>query len=170
MFSWVDDGRIDLIDLHTFWHLPLPIARSLIARSLPASLLILHYCCTLVYTVFVKQEMGVEGERKRLEMAGATGAIEEGYRQGLTAHATRLNKVRLDLVLHRTTAKGGAAVEGAPDAMNDNLCLHNPWTSKGVYAWVSRWLEYAVPVRTRNVLARKGLLLCLLRCTMPDGG
>lgn len=39
--------------------------------------------------------MGVEGERKRLEMAGATGAIEEDYRQGLAAHATRLNKVRL---------------------------------------------------------------------------
>lgn len=38
--------------------------------------------------------MGVEGERKRLAMAGATGAIEEDYRQGLTAHATRLNKVR----------------------------------------------------------------------------
>ncbi len=28
-------------------------------------------------------------------MAGATGAIEEDYRQGLAAHATRLNKVRL---------------------------------------------------------------------------
>ncbi|CAN0417776.1 unnamed protein product, partial [Ectocarpus fasciculatus] len=39
------------------------------------------------------QEMGVEGERKRLAMAGATGAIEEDYRQGLTSHATRLNKV-----------------------------------------------------------------------------
>ena len=37
--------------------------------------------------------MGVDAERKRLEMAGATGAIEEAYRQGLTAHATRLNKV-----------------------------------------------------------------------------
>eukprot|EP00903_Cladosiphon_okamuranus_P022367 g20571.t1 len=49
------------------------------------------------------QEMGVEGERKRLEMAGATGAIEEGYRQGLTAHATRLNKVQdsLEGVEHR---------------------------------------------------------------------
>eukprot|EP00752_Nemacystus_decipiens_P010830 g9629.t1 len=49
------------------------------------------------------QDMGIEGERKRLEMAGATGAIEEGYRQGLTAHATRLNKVQdsLDGVEHR---------------------------------------------------------------------
>ncbi|CAM9743759.1 unnamed protein product, partial [Ectocarpus fasciculatus] len=49
------------------------------------------------------QEMGVEGERKRLAMAGATGAIEEDYRQGLTSHATRLNKVQdsLEGVEHR---------------------------------------------------------------------
>ncbi|CAM9397708.1 unnamed protein product [Ectocarpus sp. 6 AP-2014] len=40
------------------------------------------------------QEMEVEGERKRLAMAGETGAIEEDYRQGLTSHATRLNKVQ----------------------------------------------------------------------------
>lgn len=47
----------------------------------------------LFLLVFVK-EMGVDAERKRLEMAGATGAIEDAYRQGLTAHATRLNKVQ----------------------------------------------------------------------------
>ncbi|CAM9479806.1 unnamed protein product, partial [Ectocarpus sp. 4 AP-2014] len=49
------------------------------------------------------QEMGVEGERKRLAMAGETGAIEEDYRQGLTSHATRLNKVQdsLEGVEHR---------------------------------------------------------------------
>lgn len=42
---------------------------------------------------FFFKQMGVDAERKRLEMAGATGAIEEAYRQGLTGHATRLNKV-----------------------------------------------------------------------------
>lgn len=35
----------------------------------------------------------MEGEKKRLAMAGATGAIEEDFRQGLTSHSTRLNKV-----------------------------------------------------------------------------
>ncbi|CBJ33796.1 conserved unknown protein [Ectocarpus siliculosus] len=49
------------------------------------------------------QEMGVEGERKRLAMAGETGAIEEDYRQGLASHATRLNEVQdsLEGVEHR---------------------------------------------------------------------
>lgn len=42
---------------------------------------------------FLLQEMSVEGERNRLAMAGATGAIEEDYRQGLAAHAARHNKV-----------------------------------------------------------------------------
>lgn len=59
----------------------------------PAPLLSLYSILGFV-CVFL-QEMGVEGERKRLEMAGATGAIEEGYRQGLTTHATRLNKVKM---------------------------------------------------------------------------
>ncbi|CAN0144396.1 unnamed protein product, partial [Pylaiella littoralis] len=54
-------------------------------------------------TTSLLQEMGVEGEKKRLAMAGATGAIEEDYRQGLTSHATRLNKVQdsLEGVEHR---------------------------------------------------------------------
>lgn len=39
------------------------------------------------------QEMSIEGERNKLAMAGATGAIEEDFRQGLAAHAMRHNKV-----------------------------------------------------------------------------
>eukprot|EP00904_Undaria_pinnatifida_P003770 jgi/Undpi1/13394/HiC_scaffold_8.g03053.m1 len=48
-------------------------------------------------------QMSVDAERKRLEMAGATGAIEDAYRQGLTSHAARLNKVQdsLEGVEHR---------------------------------------------------------------------
>lgn len=42
--------------------------------------------------------MSLEGERKRLAMAGATGAMEEDYRQGLAAHAARHNKVRVNLI------------------------------------------------------------------------
>lgn len=39
------------------------------------------------------QDMGIQGEKNKLEMAGATGAIEDDFRQGLTAHAARHNKV-----------------------------------------------------------------------------
>lgn len=37
----------------------------------------------------------MDGEKKRLEMAGTAGAIEESYRQGLIAHSTRHNKVSM---------------------------------------------------------------------------
>lgn len=50
--------------------------------------------CTVIRNYgCVVQEMGMDGERKRIAMAGATGAIEEDYRQGLAAHAARHNKV-----------------------------------------------------------------------------
>ena len=39
--------------------------------------------------------MSLEGEKKRLAMAGASGAIEEAYRQGLAAHTNRHNKVSM---------------------------------------------------------------------------
>lgn len=38
--------------------------------------------------------MAVEGGKKRQAIAGASGAIEEAYRQGLAAHALKHNKVR----------------------------------------------------------------------------
>lgn len=41
--------------------------------------------------------MAVEGGRKRQAIAGASGAIEEAYRQGLAAHALKHNKVRFRL-------------------------------------------------------------------------
>ncbi|CBJ33780.1 hypothetical protein Esi_0606_0005 [Ectocarpus siliculosus] len=58
------------------------------------------------------QEMGVEGERKRLAMAGETGAIEEDCRQGLTSHATRLNEaVRIGDRLSKMEGQRARAAE-----------------------------------------------------------
>ncbi|CAM9443496.1 unnamed protein product, partial [Sphacelaria rigidula] len=44
-------------------------------------------------TIGLLRDMGIQGEKNKLEMAGATGAIEDDFRQGLTAHAARHNKV-----------------------------------------------------------------------------
>ncbi|CAN0425782.1 unnamed protein product [Ascophyllum nodosum] len=54
--------------------------------------------------------MSLEGEKKRLAMAGASGAIEEAYRQGLAAHTNRHNKVQdslecMDLRFRETAHK-----------------------------------------------------------------
>lgn len=43
---------------------------------------------------FDVKDMGAEGEKKRIAMAGATGAMEEDYRQGLAAHTAKHNKAR----------------------------------------------------------------------------
>lgn len=56
--------------------------------------------------------MTAEGGRKRQAMAGASGAIEEAYRQGLAAHALKHNKVRLDYPRIPCTKRSG--MHGTP--------------------------------------------------------
>ena len=92
--------------------------------------------------------MGVEGERKRLEMAGATGAIEEGYRQGLTSHANRLNKVRLFLLLHRSGPHHMAPLQGGPRPCPSPPCKHPPHVRVAECGWARWWLDdYSEEIR-----------------------